>query len=70
VLPEISGRAEQRIAGPSTGGTGSAVVAHQPGTTADSPGGRPTQFGGQRGNRYTLLPGAPSPDWLSFWPVW
>ena len=46
------------------------VVAHQPGAAANSSGNFPIQFGVLRGNRYTPLPGAPSPNHLSVWPAW
>ena len=46
------------------------VVAHQPGAAASSQGDFPIQFGILRGNRYTPLPGAPSPNQLSVWPAW
>jgi hypothetical protein len=61
---------EEQVLWSNADGSTLVVVAHQPGATANSQGNFPIQFGVLRGNRYTPLPGAPSPNQLSVWPAW
>ena len=61
---------EEQVLWSNADGSTLIVVAHRPGAAASSQGDFPIQFGVLRGNRYTPLPGAPSPNQLSVWPAW
>jgi hypothetical protein len=62
-------------AGGAAGGGTLLVVAHQAGVAPTTfrhskVTDHRTEFSVLRGNQYTPLPGAPSPDGLGSWPVW
>jgi hypothetical protein len=61
---------EEQVLWSNADGSTLVVVAHRPGAGAGSRGDFPIQFGVLRGNRYTPLPGAPSPNQLSVGPAW